>query len=173
LPCIIGGMRPHGSPEELESRRRRAIQILQRGATVGEVARRIGCSHSSVILWRRMLRRRGTNGLKAKPAPGRPPRLETRQVRRLPAWLRKGALAWGYATDLWTTTRIAAVIRREFGVRFHRAHVGRLLARLDGSCQKPERRAIERDEAAVAQGKRYGWTAIKKKPSVGTPIWHF
>src|SRR5215831_1184097 len=124
-------MRPHGSPEELERRRRRAIQILQQGATVTEVARRIGCSHSSVILWRRMLRRRGTAGLKAQPAPGRPTRLEARQVRRLPALLRKGALAWGY------TTRIAEVIRREFGIRFHRAHVGRLLAQLDGSCQKP------------------------------------
>ena len=101
-----GGMRPHGSPEELERRRRRAIQILQQGATVTEVARRIGGSHSSVILWRRMLRRGGTAGLKAQPAPGRPTRLEARQVRRLPALLRKGALAWGYTTDLWTTTRI-------------------------------------------------------------------
>ena len=161
-----GGMRPHGSPEELERRRRRAIQILQQGATVTEVARRIGGSHSSVILWRRMLRRGGTAGLKAQPAPGRPTRLEARQVRRLPALLRKGALAWGYTTDLWTTTRIAEVIRREFGIRFHRAHVGRLLARLHWSCQKPERRAIEPDEAAVAQWKRYRWFALKKKPTV-------
>jgi transposase len=112
-----------------------------------------------------MLRRRGTAGLKAQPAPGRPTRLEARQVRRLPALLRKGALAWGYTTDLWTTTRIAEVIRREFGIRFHRAHVGRLLAKLNWSCQKPERRAIERDEAAVAQWKRYRWFALKKKPT--------
>ncbi len=159
-------MRPHGSPEELERRRRRAIQILLQGAPVTEVARRIGCSHSSVILWRRMLRRRGAVGLKAKPAPGRPARLGARQLRRLPTLLRKGALAWGYTTDLWTTSRIAEVIRRTFGVRFHRAHVGRLLARLDWSCQKPERRAIERDEAAVAPWKRYRWIAIKKKPTV-------
>ena len=87
-------------------------------------------------------------------------------MRRLLALLLKGALAWGYTTDLWTTSRIAEVIRHEFRVRFHRAHVGRLLARLGWSCQKPERRAIERDEAAIAKWKRYRWMAIKKKSAV-------
>lgn len=159
-------MRPHGSPEELEKRRRRAIKMLQQGASVTEVARRIGCSHSSVILWRDAVRRRGANGLQAKPASGRPHKLVAWQVRRLLALLLKGALAWGYTTDLWTTSRIAEVIRHEFRVRFHRAHVGRLLARLGWSCQKPERRAIERDEAAIAKWKRYRWMAIKKKSAV-------
>ena len=159
------GMRPHGSPQELESRRRRAVKLLQQGATITDVARRIGCSHSSVILWRDTLRRRGTAGLKAKPASGRPPRLRQRQLAKLPKLLLKGALAWGYTTDLWTTTRIAKVIQRQFDVQFHRAHVGRLLARLHWSCQKPERRALERDEEAIAEWKRHRWPAIKKKPS--------
>jgi transposase len=159
------GMRPHGSPQELESRRRRAVKLLQQGATITDVARRIGCSHSSVILWRDTLRRRGTEGLKAKPASGRPPRLSQRQLAKLPKLLLKGALAWGYTTDLWTTTRIAQVIQRQFDVQFHRAHVGRLLARLQWSCQKPERRALERDEEAIAEWKRHRWPAIKKKPS--------
>jgi len=101
--------------------------------------------------------------LAARPAPGRPPKLTPRQRARLPQLLRQGATAFGFATDLWTTGRIAAVIRQEFGVVLHRAHVGRVLAALGWSCQKPERRAVERDERAIAHWKRYRWVAIKKK----------
>jgi transposase len=157
-------MRPCGSQAELEKRRRRAIGLLADGYSVTEVARRVGSSHSSVILWRDTHRRLGAGGLTAKPVPGRPPRLRPAQVKRLPRMLVRGALAWGYATDLWTTNRIAEVVQRAFGVRFHRAQVGRLLHRLGWSCQKPERRALERDEAAIAHWRRNRWVAIKKKP---------
>ena len=158
-------MRPLGSPAELEKRRWRAIDLLKTGLTISGVARRLGCSHSSVILWRDAVRRKGAAALKAKPAPGRPARLSSAQVKRLPTLLLRGALAWGYSTDLWTTDRIAKVIEREFRVRFHRAHVGRLLADLGWSCQKPERRAIERNDEAIERWKRYRWIAIKKKSS--------
>jgi len=157
-------MRPHGTPQELETRRQRAVKMLQQGFTITEVARRVGSSHSSVILWRDMVRRRGIESLKAKPASGRPPKLTRRQLNKIPKLLLKGALEWGYSTDLWTTTRIAQVIEREFHIKFHRAHVGRLLARLNWSCQKPERRAVERDPKAIAKWKRHRWPAIKKKP---------
>ena len=123
-------MRPQGSPEELERRRRRGIELLKAGASVTEVARRLGCSHSSVILWREVVRRRGLKALTAKPAPGRPPKLTAAQQRQLPRLLLRGATAWDFDTDLWTTGRIATVIRRTFGVRLHRAHVGRLLTTL-------------------------------------------
>ena len=158
-------MRPHGSPEDLERRRRRALQLLRQGSSVSQVARQLGCSHSSVILWRDKVRREGDNGLKAKPAPGRPRKLSARALARLPRLLLRGALAWGYSNDLWTTERVAAVMEREFRVRYHRAHVGRLLIQeLRWTCQKPERRALERDEEAIAHWKRYRWVAIKKKP---------
>ena len=158
-------MRPHGSPQELERRRRRGVGLLQEGTSVTEVARRLGCSHSSVILWREAVRRRGLTALQARPASGRPPKLTARQRAKVPRLLLRGAVAWGFETELWTTRRIATVIERELGVRFHRAHVGRLLSDLGWSCQKPERRALERDEAAIARWKRYRWVAIKKKPS--------
>jgi len=158
-------MRPPGSPEELERRRRRAVDLLTAGASITEVARRLGCSHSSVILWRDAVARRGPTALTAKPAPGRPPKLTARQRATLPRLLLRGAAAWGFETELWTTQRIATVIHREFGVRLHRAHVGRLLTALDWSCQKPERRALERDEPAIERWKRYRWTRIKKTRS--------
>ena len=158
-------MRPHGSPEELARRRRRAVDLLKAGASLTDVARRLGCAHSSVILWRDAVRRRGLTALNAKPAPGRPPKLTARQRAKLPRLLLRGAAAWGFETDLWTTRRIARVIHREFGVSLHRAHVGRVLTALQGSCQKPERRALERDEAAIARWKRYRWTTVKKTRS--------
>lgn len=149
----------------MERRRRRAIDLLKAGTSITDVARRLGCSHSSVILWRDAVRRRGPDALQAKPAAGRPPKLSAPQRARLPRLLLQGASAWGFETDLWTTRRIATVIQREFRVRLHRAHVGRLLTTLGWSCQKPERRALERDEAAIARWTRYRWTAIKKTRS--------
>jgi transposase len=140
--------------------------LLETGLSISGVARRLGCSHSSVILWRDAVRRKGTSALEAKPAPGRPTKLKSAQLKRLPALLLRGALAWGYSTDLWTTQRIAKVIEREFGAHYHRAHVGRLLDDLGWSCQRPERRALERDEEAIERWKRYRWIAIKKKSSV-------
>src|SRR5712692_11378800 len=65
--------------------------------------------------------------------------------------------AYGYRNDLWTTRRIGAVIQREFGVEYHPAHVSRILADLGWSCQKPERRALERNEAAIEHWKRHRW----------------
>lgn len=157
-------MRPQGSPQELERRRRRAIALLEGGASITAVARRLGCSHSSVILWRDRVKRRGPDALQARPTPGRPPKFSAKQLKKLPGLLIQGAMASGFATELWTTQRIATVIRREFGVELHRAHVSRLLSRMGWSCQKPERRAVERNEEAIAHWKRYRWTAIKKKP---------
>ena len=158
-------MRPHGSPVELERRRRRAIELLGSGHTLSAVARQVGAAVSAVWQWRETFRRKGAVGLAAKPAPGRPHKLTARQRQRLPKLLASGARAYGYANDLWTTRRVAAVIEREFGVDYHSAHVSRILADLGWSCQKPERRAVERNAAAIAHWKRYRWVAIKKKPS--------
>jgi transposase len=76
--------------------------------------------------------------------------------------LLRGARAHGYRTNLWTTARIAEVIQRAFGVQYHRDHVGRLMHSLQWSPQKPERRALERDERAIEGWKRKDWPRIKK-----------
>ena len=156
-------MRPRGTPAELEARRRRAIVELGKGLMVTQVAERIGCSHSAVIAWRDAVRKKGEKGLAAKPAPGRPPKLTARQRARLPKLLLRGAEAWGYPTALWTTKRVASVIEREFKVKLHRAHVGRVLSDLGWSCQKPERRALQRDEKTIEHWKLYRWREVKKK----------
>jgi transposase len=98
--------------------------------------------------WRNALQSGGQDALKAKPASGRPPRLTLKQKKQLVHFLTQGAMANGYRTELWTTQRIADLIQRRLGVRYHRNHVGKLLHQMGWSHQKPERRAVERDEAA-------------------------
>jgi transposase len=120
--------------------------------------------------WRDERRARGDNALKAKPAPGRPPRLSPPQKQRLLTLLLRGAIANGYRTELWTTARIGEIIQRAFGVQYHRDHVGRLMACLRWSYQKPVRRAIERDEQAIEQWKRKEWPRIKKTLRGWAPI---
>lgn len=155
-------MRPFGSPRQLERRRRKAMALLDSGRSLDQVARQIGCSPSSVMRWRDVRDAEGEDGLKPQPAPGRPSKLTDRQKKHLVTLLLKGAIANGYRTELWTTARIAELIERHFGVTYHRDHIGRLMASLGWSCQKPARRALERDEEAIARSKRRDWPRVKK-----------
>lgn len=157
-------MRVPGSAGVLESRRRRALALVQQGLSLNAAARRIGCAASSVMRWLRAFRRHGPEGLKVRLASGRPPRLSARKRQLLLQQLLRGPMAHGYPTDLWTTQRIAEVIEHRYGVRYHRNHVSRLLAQCGWSCQKPERRARERDEQAIAHWKRTAWPRVKKTP---------
>jgi transposase len=162
--------RPKGSADLLEDRRRRALALVDSGYSLNEVGRRIGCGASSVMRWRNARRRGGDKALRVRFSPGRPPRLRPRQLQRLVKLLLEGPMAHGYRTNLWTTARIAQLIDQELGVHYHPNHVGRLMHRLKWSHQKPERRAIERDEKAIAQWKRKSWPRIKKKPLGWAPI---
>jgi transposase len=137
--------------------------------SLNEVARRLGCAASSVMRWQQAWRTQGEQGLRVKVAPGRPPKLSQRHRQRLVRLLLKGAVAHGYRTELWTTARIAEVIRKEFRIAYHRDHVGRLMHGLGWSHQKPERRARERDEQAIARWRRGAWPRVKKTPHGWVP----
>jgi transposase len=162
-------MRPPGTPKELEKRRRRAVQLLESGQTLSAVARHVEAAASSVFRWWQAYRRKGTRGLAAKPTPGRPPRLSAGPKRQLVKRLTRGALRAGHRTDLWTLPRVAALVQEQFGVRYHPAHVWKVLTALGWSGQKPERRAVERDEAAIAQWTRGEWPRIKTRRSTWRP----
>lgn len=166
-------MRPHGSPGFLEQRRRKVVAFLKRNLSLREIARRLGCHASSVLRWRNAFRSKGQEGLKAKPVPGRPAKLTAAQKRRLVGLLAQGALAHGYRTELWTTQRIAGLIEQQLGIRYHRNHVGKLLHQLGWSHQKPEHRALDRDERAIAHWKRTVWPRVKKTPRGWQPISSF
>ena len=170
IPSGGASMRPKGSPKFLEERRRSVIRFLNQKLSLYEIARRIGCHASSVMRWRNALQSGGRKALKAKPAPGRPPRLTLKQKKQLVHLMSQGAMAHGYRTELWTTQRIANLIEDRLGVRYHRNHVGKLLHKIGWSHQKPERRAVERNEAAIAEWKRSVWPRVKKTPQGWQPI---
>jgi transposase len=157
----------------LEARRRKVVAFLKRNLSLHEIARRLGCHASSVMRWRNAFRAKGAAGLKAKAAAGRPPKLRDPQKQRLVRLLAQGAVAHGYRTELWTTQRIADLMELRLGVRYHRNHVGKLLHRLGWSHQKPERRALERDEAAIETWKQTVWPRVKKTPRGWQPTSSF
>ena len=112
-------MRPKGSAELLSDRRKRALKLLDEEFSLNEIARRLHCAASSVMRWRNEWRRRGADSLRVRFSPGRPRRLTRSQERRLLRILLKGAVANGYRTELWTTKRVAEVVRRTFRVPCH------------------------------------------------------
>lgn len=154
--------RPKGSADLLEDRRKRALALLDRGYSLHEVGRRVGCAAVSVMRWRDARRRGGAKALQVRFSPGRPTKMDAAQRKRLVSLLVKGATAHGWRTNLWTTARIAELIRREFSIEYHRDHIGRLLHGLGWSVQKPERRALERDEEQIERWKQKDWPRIKK-----------
>jgi len=162
-------MRPHGSASSLEKRRRRAMELLKQGLGLSEIARRVQSSVSSVHRWARTWKKKGSRGLDSKPVPGRPTKLTAMQRRRLQTRLLQGAMACGFPNELWTLKRIAILIRREFGVQYHPSHLWRVLQACGWSCQVPERRAIQRDEEAIAHWMRHKWPAIKKSAKAWRP----
>lgn len=163
VTCYLAGMRPHGTAQQLEARRRRAVELLQQGKTLSEVARLVGASVSSASRWRDAVAENGKQALAPKPVPGRPPRLSEKQRQHLLKALARGPRHWGFATDLWTCARVGQVIRRLFDVEYHVDYVGTLLHKLGWSVQKPTLRARERDEAAIARWRSATWPRLKKE----------
>lgn len=157
-------MRPSGSPQELEQRRLRALRLLGEGFAPVEVARQIGVDRRSVRRWKASARKGGAKAVAARPASGRPRRLVAGDLTRLRRLLVKGAQAAGLPTDLWTCPRVSWLIQRQFGVRYHPAHVSRLLHGLGFSPQKPTRRAVERDELRIRAWIEQDWPRVKKTP---------
>ena len=160
-------MRPKGSAVELEARRRQAVALLQDGKSNTEVARLVGADLSSVKRWKRAVAGGGPKALAAKPNRGRSPKLSPAQRQELAAIVRAGPLVVGFRTNLWTCRRVAEVIRQRFGVVYHPDHVGRVLHALGFTQQKPQRRASERDEAAIERWRKRAWPRIKKRDASG------
>jgi transposase len=155
-------MRPKGSAAQLEARRLLAGRLLLESRPVGEVAQIVAASESSVRRWHRAVKKGGLEALRAKPHPGRRPRLNAKQKRRLVKILLAGPRKAGYRTDLWTCPRVAEVIAKKFGVHYHPSHVWKIVRSLGWTCQKPEQRARERDDAAIRRWREREWPRIKR-----------
>lgn len=162
-------MRPHGTPKQLQTRRERAIALLQSGKTYQSIAATLNSSISSIVRWAQAHRKGGMKALQPKTSPGRPPLLTLPQKHRLLRLLVKGSLSEGYTTDLWTLPRISKLIAKYFGTRYHPGHAWRIMRGLGWTCQKPERRALQRDESTIEHWKKYDWPRIKKTSKTWSP----
>jgi len=138
------------------------MELLDAGLGPAEVARRVGVTRSAVSQWKKRRACKGRESLAAIRHPGPTSKLTDAQTRRLLRKLLKGARAAGFATELWTLSRVAELIRRDFGAKYEPSGVWRLLRRADWSCQKPLQRARERNEAAMAAWRSEDWPRIKK-----------
>ncbi len=148
-----------------EYRRFRAWDLAQDGWKQCEIARALGVTEGAVSQWLKRGRSEGREALRRHPAPGPQPRVTSEQRAQLPALLACGAEALGFRGDLWTTKRVAVLIERTFGVRYHPAHVSRLLRAIDWSPQQPIERAIQRKEAAIQAWYEDRWPALKRGPN--------
>jgi transposase len=143
-------MRPTGTAAELERRRYHAVGLLGRGESRATVARVLGVHTKTLARWCRA-DRRGPDGLAARPGCGPSARLTDDQIRELGVLLADGAVAHGWVNNLWTTARVAQVIEKRFGVKYHPAHVSKILrVRLNWSCQRPKQHYKGRDDTAIA-----------------------
>jgi transposase len=147
-----------------EGRRLRAFELKQLGWSQQRIAEALGVSKGAVSQWMKRARDGGggPQALKRRPAPGATPRLSEDQRARLPELLAQGAPSHGFRGEVWTCERVATVIRREFGVSYHPAHVSRVVRALGLSLQKPQRRANQRDEEAIEHWKEKRWPSLKK-----------
>ena len=139
-------MRSQGTAQELERRRRLAVTRVLEGYPVREVAAFLGVTERSVHRWLAACRQSGDlDALKAKPSAGRPRKLTPRQERTALGWLTKSPTAFGFAGELWTSRRLAALIERRWGIRFNPNYLVEWLSARRHSAQKPTSRAKERD----------------------------
>jgi transposase len=147
-----------------EWRRFRAWELSQQGWKQRDIATALGVTEGAVSQWLKRAREGGKESLRRRIAPGPPHRLTPEQRGQLPALLAKGAEAYGFRGDVWTAPRVATLIQRTFGVRYHPSHVNRLLRTLGLSVQQPEVRATQRDPAKVEAWLTEHWPVLEKKP---------
>jgi len=100
--------------------------------------------------------------------PGRASRLSAEQKAQLVGLLEQGAEAHGFLGNVWTTKRVASVIKEAFGVRYHPAHMSRLLREIGWSVQKPIRRATQRNDTAIREWWTERWPALLVKPKASS-----
>jgi transposase len=144
---------------ELEARRIAAGRLFARGKTAYHVEKRFGVSSTTAREWRA----RWGNGTLRAVKQGRVSKLTDAQKKRLSSRILKGPEAAGYRTQLWTLGRITALVRATEHVLYRPRSVWHLMHKLGFSCQKPSRRAKERDEKAISGWKQTTWPTLVKK----------
>lgn len=138
-----------------------AVKLYKKGLSCRAIGKAVGVSKSTVSRWQR---EKGT--AKCKPVQtGRQCKLTTVQIKQLKEELLKGSLQQGYDTDYWTLSRIGKLINRLFKIQYGNSAIWYLMKRIGWSRQKPQRLAVQRDEAEIERWRRYIFPQLKKRTS--------
>lgn len=148
---------------KLEKRRLQAGKLFAKECSAPAVARRLGVARQGVYRWKNAWEQGGRTALASKGPAGPKPKLTVKQTKQVVKALLAGPVAQGYQTALWTLPRVASLIHELTGVDYHPGHVWRLLGASGFSCQRPERRAVERDDQALRRWQQEVWPALKKR----------
>ena len=132
--------------------------------TQAEIARELHVSRQSVSRWYEAWQSDEPGWIRGAGRAGRRPKLDDQQLAQVDEALRQGARAHGFGTQLWTLPRVATVIERVTGVRYHPGHVWKVLGAMKWSLQRPAKQARERNEEARRQWVAEQWPAVKKTP---------
>jgi len=161
-------MRRPGSPAELEKLRIIASRLFELKLKPIQIAMALDRDVQTIRAWRRVWRRAGPGGLAARRHRGREAKLSGEQWQAVLSMLKRPPQEHGYDAYLWTTALMARLIREKFAVDYHHDYVGEMLHKLGWSCQKPTKRARERDENAIELWKQQSWPALLKKAETAT-----
>lgn len=152
------------SQAEMEMRRLKAVPYFKRKWSERRIAEKLGVSGPSVHAWKVAWQTQGLAGLHAG-VYGAKPLLSKKDEKHLKREIPKGASAHGFSGDFWTLARLTLAVKRWTGVTYEERSVWHLLRRLGFSCQKPLKRAVERDEEAITTWVQQTWPEAKKRAS--------
>lgn len=149
------------SQQEMEARRLTAVPYFKRKWPERRIAEKLGVSAPSVHAWKVAWEKHGPHGLTAGRY-GRVSKLTPKKEALIRENILKGAGAQGFSGDFWTLKRLTIGIKRWTGIAYEDRSVWHVLKRLGFSCQKPVKRARERDEEAIRTWLSSSWPKVKK-----------
>jgi transposase len=156
-------MTTHIKPDWREQRRLQGLALKEKGWTNAKIAEALGVTQGAVSQWFSRFKQHGRDALLHHPPSGAPSKLTEDQLSQLPELLLAGAESYGFTGQVWTSERVAWLIKFKFNVTFHRAHVCRILKKIGWSVQKPVEKATQRNEEAIEEWRTQRWPVLKKK----------
>jgi len=149
----------------LEALRKLAVRrVVEDGEAPSEVMRSLGLCRTSIYPWLRKHKHLGEKALEMRKAAGPKPKLTELQRQQVRRWVvGKDPRQYGFDFGLWTRQVVAQLVQQKFGVSLGKTAIGRLLASLDITPQKPLRRAYERDPKAVKQWLQKDYPKLRQR----------